>query len=490
MHDQEHSSGDASYDLSSFEELWETCRRDVERRCLSLLRGSRADADDAVSITAMKAFQSYRLLTDARHARAWLLRIARNVCLDVHRQLAVRRRYEISLDEEGDDAEPPLPLTSGVHDPEREVIEAEAGDALRQAIARVPPRLRPVAELRLIRDLTHGEIARELGMTEANARKQMQQVRAAMRDAGAQHRPGHGRGTVSRIFFALPPRLLDGVERDVAIALPLPRLRHPAARARVLDRYVRAHARGWRRRLELARVLASVGMLDESVPHYRWSLEKQPYPLLPWLELGQIFLLLGRPAEAAALWRRGAESCGREADRAHLRGAVQALRCEHEGARASFAAAKSIAPEEVIHRVALGSVLRALHRADEAVAELMRAIELDPSEPLAPVLAHDALAARGSPDDARRVLAAAFTRDPHHVAVIERLALSADARDALPLVRTLRRIAPHRGATQIAAARLLARQGRRGQAVRLLAEFLAAHPLHAAVARELANFTV
>ncbi len=489
MDDQDHSTRHASFPTSSFEDVWETFRSDVQRRCFSLLRGSLADADDAVSITAMKAFQSYRPLADVDHARAWLLTIARNVCLDVHRQLAVRRRYEISLDDESDSATPPQRMTNSGHDPEREVIEAQAGDALRQAIARVTPRLRSVAELRLLHDLSHGEIARELGMTEANVRKQMQHVRADMRGAGAHHPRPNRRRTTPRILIALPPREIDGVERDVAIALPVPRLRHPAARVRTLDRYVREHARGWRRRLELARVLTSAGMLAEAVPHYRWSLEKQPYPLFPWLELGQILHLLGRSREAAALWERGAESCGRDADRAHLRGAAQAMRCEHDAARASFTAAASIAPDEAIHRVALGSVLRAMRLANDAVAELTRAIELDLSEPLAPVLAHDALVACGLPDDARQVLVAAFARDPHHIAVIERLALFADVQEALPLVRRLWRIAPQRGATQIAAARLLARQGRRGEAVQLLEDFLAAHPLHGAVRSELAKFT-
>ncbi len=59
------------------------------------LTSSSADADDLVQITYEQAFRSWRTLRDARAARAWLFKIARNAAVDRFRR--ERARPEIAL---------------------------------------------------------------------------------------------------------------------------------------------------------------------------------------------------------------------------------------------------------------------------------------------------------------------------------------------------------------------------------------------------------
>src|SRR5437870_8133470 len=59
------------------------------------LTSSPADADDLVQITYEQAFRSWRSLRDARSARPWLFRIARNAAVDRFRRRAARPEIEL-----------------------------------------------------------------------------------------------------------------------------------------------------------------------------------------------------------------------------------------------------------------------------------------------------------------------------------------------------------------------------------------------------------
>jgi RNA polymerase sigma factor (sigma-70 family) len=74
--------------VKPFEALVEPHRATLRLHCYRML-GSSYDSDDMVQETLVRAFRAQHTLEDPARARAWLHRIATNVCLD---ELAKRPR--------------------------------------------------------------------------------------------------------------------------------------------------------------------------------------------------------------------------------------------------------------------------------------------------------------------------------------------------------------------------------------------------------------
>ena len=81
-------------DEESFRSLIEPHRPALHAHCYRML-GSRHDADDALQNTLLRAWRALPQLRGRSSARAWLYRIATNVCLDV---IAGRRRRVVPFD--------------------------------------------------------------------------------------------------------------------------------------------------------------------------------------------------------------------------------------------------------------------------------------------------------------------------------------------------------------------------------------------------------
>ncbi|CAN5204034.1 sigma-70 family RNA polymerase sigma factor [soil metagenome] len=115
----------------------------------------RHDADDAFQETFLSALRAYPRLTPDSNLRGWVLTIAHNKALDVHR---ARGRN-------------PVPVAE-IH--ERAAPAAEQPDVHPdhwQRVRALPPRQREVLTLRYAADLTHAEIAHALGCSEEAARR-------------------------------------------------------------------------------------------------------------------------------------------------------------------------------------------------------------------------------------------------------------------------------------------------------------------------------
>ena len=125
-------------------------QRDVVYRYLVVAVGSN-DADDAFQDTMLAALRAYPGLRDASNLRGWLLTIARNKALDLHR----RRRHLA-------DAEPP---ETAVHD------DGRPDDELWEAVGGLPAKQRAAIVRRFVADLPYADIGRELGCSEAAARR-------------------------------------------------------------------------------------------------------------------------------------------------------------------------------------------------------------------------------------------------------------------------------------------------------------------------------
>ena len=153
-----------------FDALYRQSRDDVFAYAATLLR-DRAAAED---VTAQAFERAYRRRSrfDARRGspRAWLFTIARNLALD---ELRKRRRA----------AGAPLPEPRPAPAPDEAAELAAQRDAVRAALAGLPPRDREVIALKYHAELSNAEIAAVLGVSPTNAGTLLHRAMTKLREA-------------------------------------------------------------------------------------------------------------------------------------------------------------------------------------------------------------------------------------------------------------------------------------------------------------------
>ncbi|MEA2336830.1 MAG: hypothetical protein QOE82_837 [Thermoanaerobaculia bacterium] len=165
-------------DHDAFWQLWLEHRLHLYGVCLRQMRGSTADALDAVSRSMLLAFRKLPAhATKIENLQAWLTRLTRNVCNDIHRE---QQRLTVGMADDDITAEEllaPDPSPS----PEDVVLSNEMRMRLQRAIDSLPPLLRGVAQMRFLHEASYGSIASTLSITEPTARKRVQQARTVLR---------------------------------------------------------------------------------------------------------------------------------------------------------------------------------------------------------------------------------------------------------------------------------------------------------------------
>ena len=163
-------------DLGAFNTLVEFYQRQVYNLCLRML--GPAAAEDA----AQEAFiAAYRRLSSFRggNFRAWLLRIAANICCDELRRR--RRRQAASLDA-ALEAGSPADVSSPLAGPEEEALRRELGRHLQQGLAALPAEQRLAIILRDIHGLSYEELTEALGCSLGTVKSRIARGRARMRE--------------------------------------------------------------------------------------------------------------------------------------------------------------------------------------------------------------------------------------------------------------------------------------------------------------------
>jgi RNA polymerase sigma-70 factor, ECF subfamily len=151
--------------------------------------GQREDAEDVAQETLLQAFRKLNTLRAPEALNTWLFRIARNACLLKHRKSKFAPEHEISLDDHmpGRDGEgvPDIPDWSRL--PDQELLNAEVGEQLRRAIARLAPKYRMVLLLRDVQQLSTAEVAKIVGISEDAVKTQLHRARLAVRSELTQY---------------------------------------------------------------------------------------------------------------------------------------------------------------------------------------------------------------------------------------------------------------------------------------------------------------
>jgi len=153
----------------------------VERHATPVLRicyrilGRLDEAEDAAQETFVLAFRARATYRGDGTTDAWIARIATRECWRRHAQLAQRDARVRPLD---DAAAHELPEGT---DPAAQAVLAERGEAVRDAVARLPEPYREVVTLRYFADLSSAAIAELLGRPEGTIRAQLHRGLARLR---------------------------------------------------------------------------------------------------------------------------------------------------------------------------------------------------------------------------------------------------------------------------------------------------------------------
>ncbi len=161
---------------AAFAAVAERHRGELQRHCVRLM-GSRDDAEDMVQETFLRAWRMRDSLRGGcSAARAWLYRIATNVCLDALAKTQRRAKRTVTS------AELPEPAAPRANEP-HVIVAARDSFAVTflPAIERLPQRPRTALVTRDVLGWSAKDAAALAGATEASVNSALQRARAAVR---------------------------------------------------------------------------------------------------------------------------------------------------------------------------------------------------------------------------------------------------------------------------------------------------------------------
>jgi RNA polymerase sigma-70 factor (TIGR02960 family) len=217
--------------IDQFDELTRRHRRELHVHCYRML-ASFDEAEDAVQEAFLRAWRSRDTFDGSDQARAWLYRIATNVCLDMLRsRRSVARLTSFAevpwlqpypdrlLDQLNAAAETPSPQEA----PEDAAIRRETISlAFLAALQVLPPRQRAALIARDVLGWPASETADALGTTVAAANSALQRARTTMQQHLPPSRSDWSAREPTAEEMALVARFIDAHERcDAQAAMAL-----------------------------------------------------------------------------------------------------------------------------------------------------------------------------------------------------------------------------------------------------------------------------
>lgn len=170
------------------------------------LTGNEQDALDVTQEAYLRAFRGLPRFRGEARFSTWLYRVTAN-CASNHLARSRRARHD-RFDPDGADF-PDLADRRPEHDPEAYASAGDERALLSEALMRLPWRLRHVVVLRDIYDMSHRQVAAEMGISEAAAKVRLQRARRRLRDdlSRLQQTDGQSRRARTRVS-----RQLDGTD--------------------------------------------------------------------------------------------------------------------------------------------------------------------------------------------------------------------------------------------------------------------------------------
>jgi len=149
-----------------------TYQEDVFRVCLGFSRNPQ-DAEDLSQEVYLKAFRKIGTVRESTSLRAWLLRIARNTCLDHQKNGRLFGLFKRSIT-------PDEARENSAQQGHADLRERLA--KLKEAVRRLPGKQREVFVLREYGHLSYTELAETLGLRQGTVMSRLNRARRAVRD--------------------------------------------------------------------------------------------------------------------------------------------------------------------------------------------------------------------------------------------------------------------------------------------------------------------
>ena len=167
-------------DRVAFARVVELKKRVVFGLCARLLQ-DREEARDAAQETFVRAWSAIGGYDPSQPLAPWLLRIARNHCLDVlRRRLPAARRVELDRDADAEAARPELESTAPPADEQLE--RAEVAVSLGAAVSALPANYREVIHLFHVEHMSYKEIAATMEVPIGTVMTWLHRARARLRE--------------------------------------------------------------------------------------------------------------------------------------------------------------------------------------------------------------------------------------------------------------------------------------------------------------------
>ena len=186
--------------MDEFEVLLETHRTAVERFVHFRLSGI-SDADDVLQDIFLTAFQKFPQLKNKDAFRAWIIRIARNKCNDHFRALA--DPWEIPIETLSESA-----LSDGRLGP-------DPSDRVADVLDQLTEQDRQILSLYFWQELSHPEIARQLGIPLGTVKSRLHNAKARFRQLYPA--PSKGGPTMKKL-----PKYIPGYHIEPSAEAPFP----------------------------------------------------------------------------------------------------------------------------------------------------------------------------------------------------------------------------------------------------------------------------
>src|SRR5215471_10262974 len=127
----------------------------------------REDAEELSQDIFLKTFENLHRFDGSRPFGAWLISLARNLCIDHYR----RRKREKSFAHIPDDAV--MPLLKSSDDPAKNALQKERTKLLFEALAEIPEELSEILILRDLDGLSYEEIAASLELPDGTVKSRL-----------------------------------------------------------------------------------------------------------------------------------------------------------------------------------------------------------------------------------------------------------------------------------------------------------------------------
>lgn len=155
-------------------------------RCRKLTHGNKDDANDLFSAVMLKVCsESKEQLQKISHFGGWLNQVAHNQFIDVQRERVASERRDDRLRYFYETISYEAPS------PEQEYLNNELKQHLDIAFKSLPERLRRAAYMRFHQDAPYEEIAADLSISQASARKHIQEARTILKRQMRRYTDGH-----------------------------------------------------------------------------------------------------------------------------------------------------------------------------------------------------------------------------------------------------------------------------------------------------------